>query len=62
MLSLLSAAIGHTWSLPFENPFIIWFQSVGGNDSFGHYFLYYLMNFLSMLGEETVLVGIIGLI
>lgn len=62
MLGLLSAAIGHTWSLPFENPFIIWFQSLGGTESFGHYFLYYMMNFLSMLGEETVLVGVIGLI
>lgn len=62
MIALLSAAIGNTWTLPFENPFIIWFQSVGGSESFGHYFLYYLMNFLSMLGEETVLVGVIGLI
>lgn len=62
MLSAISAAIGYTWSLPFENPFIMWFQSVGGTQSFGHYFLYYLMNFLSMLGEETVLVGIIGLL
>ena len=58
MLSLLSAAIGNTWSLPFENDFILWFQSLAGKDSF----LYYLMNFISMFGEEMILVAIVGLI
>lgn len=58
MLTLLSAAIGNTWSLPFENPFIQWFQSLGGEGSL----LYYLMNFISMFGEETILVGLVGLI
>ena len=58
MLNLLSAAIGQTWALPFENSFIIWFQSLGGEKSF----LYYLMNFISMFGEEMILVGIVGLI
>lgn len=63
MLQLLSAgAIGNTWSLPFENPFIIWFQSLGGTNGFFHYFLYYLMNFISMFGEEMILVGIVGLL
>ena len=58
MLNLISAAIGYTWALPFENSFILWFQSLGGEKSF----LYYLMNFISMFGEEMMLVGIVGLI
>ena len=58
MMHLLSAAIGYTWSLPFENDFILWFQSLGGEGSF----LYYLMNFISMFGEEMILVGIVGLV
>ena len=58
MLGLLSAAIGHTWYLSFENDFILWFQSLGGKGSF----LYYLMNFISMFGEEMILVGIVGLL
>lgn len=58
MLNLLSAAIGYTWSLPFENAFILWFQALAGKGSF----LYYLMNFISMFGEEIILVGIVGLI
>ncbi|MCM1195112.1 MAG: phosphatase PAP2 family protein [Firmicutes bacterium] len=56
------AEIGNTWSLPFENPFIIWFQNLGGKGSFLHYFLYYIMNFFSMFGEEMILVGIVGLL
>ena len=58
MTNLLSAAIGNTWYLPFENSFILWFQSLGGKGSF----LYYLMNFISMFGEEMILVAIVGLI
>lgn len=58
MLQLISAAIGKTWSIVGENEFILWFQSLAGKGSF----LYYLMNFLSVLGEETVLVAIVGLI
>ena len=58
MTHLLSAAIGYTWSLPFENNFILWFQSLAGKGSF----LYYLMNFISMFGEEMILVGIVGLV
>ncbi len=58
MLQLLCAAIGKVWALPGENEFIIWFQSLSGEGTF----LYYLMNFISMLGEETVLVGIVGLV
>ena len=58
MFHLLSAAIGNTWALPFETNFILWFQSLGGEKSF----LYYVMNFISMFGEEMILVGIVGLI
>lgn len=58
MFGLLGAAIGNSWSIVGENNFILWFQSLAGKGSF----LYYLMNFLSMLGEETVLVAIVGLV
>lgn len=58
MLQFLSAAIGTTWELPFEIPYIQWLQSLGGKGSF----LYYLMNFISMFGEEMILVGVMGLI
>ena len=58
MTHLLSAAIGNTWYLPFENNFILWFQGLAGKGSF----LYYLMNFISMFGEEMILVAIVGLI
>lgn len=58
MINLLSAAIGKTWALPFENSFILWFQSLAGKGSF----LYYLMNFISMFGEEMILVAIVGLV
>lgn len=58
MLTLLFAEIGNTWALPFETDFIIWLQSLGGKGSF----IYYLMNFITMFGEEFVLVGIMGLI
>lgn len=58
MLEIVSAAIGHTWSFPWENQFILWFQSLSGKGSF----LYYLMNFISMFGEEMILVGIVGLL
>lgn len=59
MLNLLCAGeIGHTWELGFEIPYITWLQSLGGKGSF----LYYLMNFISMFGEEMVLVGVLGLV
>ncbi|MCH5156269.1 MAG: phosphatase PAP2 family protein [Clostridiales bacterium] len=58
MIHILSAAVGNTWYLPFENNFILWFQGLAGKGSF----LYYLMNFISMFGEEMILVGIVGLI
>ncbi len=58
MLNLLGAEIGNTWFLPFENSFILWLQSLGGKNSF----IYYLMNFITMFGEEMILVGIMGLI
>lgn len=58
MLHFLCAEIGVTWELPFEIPFIHWLQSLGGEGSF----LFYLMNFLSLFGEETLLVGLMGLV
>ena len=58
MLHLLCAEIGNTWALPFETDFILWLQSLGGKGTF----LYYLMNFITMFGEELILVGIMGLI
>lgn len=58
MLQFLSASIGHTWALPFENQFILWFQSIAGKGSL----LYYIMNFISMLGEEMILVATVGLV
>lgn len=58
MLNVLLAEIGNTWFMPWENDFILWFQSLAGKGSF----LYYLMNFISMFGEEMILVGIVGLI
>lgn len=58
MLNLLCAAIGSTWELPFEIPYIVFFQSLAGKGSF----LYYLMNFISMFGEEVILVGVMGLV
>ncbi len=58
MLNILSAAIGTTWELPFEIPYILWLQNLSGKGSF----LYYLMNFISMFGEDLILVGILGLL
>ena len=58
MINLLAAAIGTTWELPFEIPFIVWLQSLGGEGSF----LYYLMNFITMFGEEMILVGVMGFV
>ncbi len=58
MIQLLSAAIGNTWFVAGENEFILWLQNLAGKGSF----LYYLMNFFSVLGEETVLVAVVGLI
>jgi len=56
--NILAAEIGHTWFMPWENTFILWFQSIAGKGSF----LYYLMNFISMFGEEMILVGVVGLL
>lgn len=58
MLHTICAAIGHTWELPFEIPFITWLQGLGGEGSF----LYYLMNAITMFGEEAILVGVMGLV
>lgn len=61
MLSLLlesAAAVGNSWSLPFEDAFIIWLQSLGGKDSF----IYLIMQFITLFGEEALLVGTMGLI
>lgn len=60
MLSLLleNAAVGHSWSLPFEDAFILWLQSLGGEGSF----IYYLMQFITLFGEEMLLIGTMGFI
>ncbi len=58
MTGLLGAAIGSIWELPFEIPYILWLQNIAGKGSF----LYYLMNFISMFGEELMLVGVMGLV
>lgn len=58
MIEMISAAIGNSWSIAGENEFILWFQSLAGKGTF----LYYLMNFFSMLGEETVLVAVVGIV
>ncbi len=60
MLSLLleNAAVGNSWSLPFEDTFIIWLQSLGGKGSF----IYLLMKLITLFGEEALLVGTMGLI
>lgn len=56
MLTLLLKA--HTWSLSFEDTFIIWLQSLGGRFSF----LYYLNNFFSFLGESTCIAVLIAVL
>ena len=58
MLNTLAAAIGSTWEWAWEITYISWLQSLGGKGSF----LYYLMNFISMFGEEMALVAILGLV
>lgn len=58
MSGILGAAIGSVWELPFEIPYILWLQNIAGKGSF----LYYLMNFISMFGEELMLVGVMGLV
>ena len=55
---LLAGAIGTTWEMPWEIPYIEWLQSLAGEGTF----LYLLMNFISMFGEEMMLVGILGLL
>lgn len=57
-MNYLSAAIGTVWELPFEIPLITWLQSLGGKGSA----LYYLMNLVTMFGEELILVAVLGLI
>ncbi len=52
---------GNIWFLPFEVDFIVWLQSIG-KGTFLQTALLYLNNFLSILGEETLLVLIMGLI
>ena len=52
---------GNIWFLPFEIDFIVWLQSLGAGTFFQKALLV-LNNFLSLLGEETVLVLIMGAI
>jgi membrane-associated phospholipid phosphatase len=49
------------WFFPFEEHFIIWLQSLGLGTIL-HTILFYLNQFFSMLGEETVAVGVMGFI
>jgi membrane-associated phospholipid phosphatase len=58
MLNLFLADIGSTWFLPFENSFILWLQSLGGEGSF----IYYFMQFVTLFGEEMIAVAIMGLV
>ncbi len=57
-MNLLLEPTGIVWSFPFEHPFILWFQSLGGEGSF----LYYLNNFFSIFGEEYFIALLLGLI
>lgn len=52
---------GNIWFLPFEIDFIVWLQSLGAGTFFQKALLI-LNNFFSFLGEETVLVLIMGAI
>lgn len=57
MITLLSE-IGNTWFLPFENSFILWLQSLGGKGSF----IYYIMTFFTLFGEEVLLVAVMAVL
>lgn len=46
---------GNIWTLPFENDFLLWLQSLGGKFSF----LYYVMNLFSFMGESVFIAAIL---
>lgn len=52
---------GNIWFLPFEVDFIVWLQSLGSG-TFLRTVLLAINNFLSMFGEETVMILIMGVI
>lgn len=49
---------GNIWAFEFENQIILWLQSLG----LEHSFIYYLMQFFTLFGEEYILIGVIGLV
>lgn len=49
---------GNIWAFEFENQIILWLQSLGLKGSF----IYYLMQFITLFGEEYILIGVIGLV
>ncbi|MGI6608319.1 MAG: phosphatase PAP2 family protein [Erysipelotrichaceae bacterium] len=49
------------WFFPFEEQFIIWLQSLGLGTVL-HAILFYMNQFFSILGEETVAVAVMGFI
>ncbi len=52
---------GNIWFLPFEVDFIVWLQGIG-EGTFLQTALLWLNNFLSILGEEMLMIVIMGLI
>lgn len=53
--------MGQIFYFGWEETYLVWLQNLGG-DSLLHTILFYLNNFFSMLGEETVCVGVMGLV
>ncbi len=53
--------MSEVWFFPFEETFIIWLQSLGLGTIL-HTILFYLNQFFSMFGEETVAVAVMGFI
>ena len=53
--------MSEVWFFPFEETFIIWLQSLGLGNIL-HTILFYLNQFFSMFGEETVAVAVMGFI
>ncbi|MBR2397467.1 MAG: hypothetical protein IKA97_01675 [Clostridia bacterium] len=52
---------GNIWYFPFEIDFIIWLQNLGAG-TFFQTFLQAINNFFSLLGEETIMIAIMGVV
>lgn len=52
---------GNIWYFPFEIDFIIWLQNLGAG-TFFQTFLQAINNFFSLLGEETIMIAIMGIV